>query len=345
MRYFHYVTDNSIFYKEPEKFSLNSDKELLSHALGAALYVPAARKDLMKDILSTDACTVVLCLEDSVPNNLVQEAEDNVVNFLKQIEAETIKNNNFSDSLPLIFIRVRDENQLKRLIEKSSLKELCGFVLPKFNIEEGKSCLQLIEEYNKLNNRTLYVMPIMETPKIIHKETRIKELLDVKCLLDEYKSLILNVRVGGTDLSGLYSLRRSKEFTIYDITVVRDCISDIINVFKRDGYVISAPVNEYYGEGSVIVKETLLDKANGLVGKTVIHPKQIRTINALMVVSKEEYMDAEAILKSESDGVIRSGYSNKMNEVKTHYKWAKEIKILSRIMGVLNDGRDYKDLF
>ena len=192
-------------------------------------------------------------------------------------------------------------------------------------------------------------MPILETPAIIHKETRVEELLKIKHIIDRYKEYVLNIRIGGTDFSGLYSLRRSKDFTIYDLTVVRDCISDIINIFKRDDYVISGVVYEYYSKvldfhNNVLIKETLLDRTNGLIGKTVIHPTQVNVVNSLMVVSKEDYIDASNILNSSLDGVIKSNYSNKMNEVRPHEKWAKEILLKAKIMGVFEDGKSHREL-
>lgn len=345
MRYFNNIKNKSVFYKEPEDFYLSSEKDVLSHALGATIYMAANRETLMRDILKTTSCTVVICLEDSVPTSLVQEAEDNLNDFFTGIERRVSEDKDFLNTLPLIFIRIRSREQLLRLLSKSKLLGLCGIILPKFRPSQGGKCLEIIRDYNEKNNRHLYAMPILETPEVIYKETRIHELIGIKKVLDDYKKLILNIRIGGTDFSGIYGLRRSSEVTIYDIAVINDCIGDIVNMFKRDNYVISAPVNEYFNDNlEVLIKEVNLDKANGLLGKTVIHPKQVGVINSLMAVSKEEYLDAEAILISEVDGVIKSSYSNKMNEVKPHLIWAKEIKLLSSITGVLNDGRNFRDL-
>ena len=44
-------------------------------------------------------------------------------------------------------------------------------------------------------------MPIIEDSRVAFKETRMDELMAVKEIMDEYKDLILNVRVGGTDFS------------------------------------------------------------------------------------------------------------------------------------------------
>jgi len=305
----------------------------------------ATRETLMKDVLNTSSCTVVICLEDSVATSLVEKAEINLKDFFYEIQKRVKEDKYFLDALPLIFIRIRDRDQLNRLLNTSKLDGLCGFVIPKFRPIEGREYLEVLSEFNEKNNRNIYAMPIIETPEVMYKETRIQELLKIKQVLDQYKKLILNIRIGGTDFSGIYGLRRSLNVTIYDVTVINDCIGDIVNMFKRDDYVISAPVNEYFqGNLEVLIREVVLDKANGLIGKTVIHPKQIEIVNCLMAVTKEEYLDSEAILNSELDGVIRSSYSNKMNEVKPHSKWAKEIKLLSRITGVLNDGRDFRDM-
>ena len=65
-----------------------------------------------------------------------------------------------------------------------------------------------------------------------------------RLFIDAYSDIILNIRVGGTDFSSKFGLRRSVDSSIYNVRVVSDCLIDIINMFARDGqdYVISAPV-------------------------------------------------------------------------------------------------------
>ncbi|MCB2291456.1 HpcH/HpaI aldolase/citrate lyase family protein [Clostridium sp. CS001] len=353
MRYFNDIdTSQDMFYKSPSSYGLFSSKEELSYALGACLYMPATRQNLLKDILSSKnmgAHTITICIEDSVSSNQVVQAESNIISLFKSIAILLEDNCSFAHSLPLIFIRVRNINQFQMLLKKSPLMGLCGFIFPKFDTELGEKYFSILKEYNISNKRTLYGMPILESPSIIHKETRIDELIKIKHILDGYKDYVLNIRIGGTDFSGLYSLRRSKDFTIYNIAVVSDCISDIINVFKRDGYVISGVVYEYYSkfldlDNNILIKETLLDRANGLTGKTVIHPTQVTIVNSLMIVSKEDYIDACNILNSPLNGVIKSDYSNKMNEIKPHEKWAREILLRAKIMGVFEDGKSFTDL-
>ncbi|MBU3114291.1 HpcH/HpaI aldolase/citrate lyase family protein [Clostridium lacusfryxellense] len=353
MRYFDNISNlDDMFFKIPSSYGLASSKEELSYAIGACLYMPGTRENLLKDILfnkKMGANTITLCIEDSVSSSQVTFAENNIISLFNNINLLLNDDISFIENLPLIFIRVRNVNQLRKLLAESLLRGLCGFIFPKFDTISGEKYFSTLKEYNISNDRMLYGMPILETPYIIHKETRIEELINVKHIIDSYSEYVLNIRIGGTDFSGLYSLRRSKNFTIYDLSVVRDCINDIINVFKRDDYIISGVVYEYYSkildfQNNILIKETLLDKTNGLIGKTVIHPTQVNIVNSLMVVSKEDYIDASNIINSSLDGVIRSKYSNKMNEIKPHEKWAKELLLKAKIMGVFKDGKSFSEL-
>lgn len=353
MRYFDFLENYyNIFYQAPEKFSLDSPREELSYCLGAALYMPAVRKSIVEDILykkHQGVRTVVLCLEDAVSKRQLNEAETNLIHIFNQLQYFFESQPGLLEEIPLIFVRVRNLQQFEYLLNRSKFTGLCGFIFPKFDSRSGEDYLRILKEYNIKNSRNLYGLPILETSSVIYKESRTEELLKIKNIVDNYREYILNIRVGGTDLSGIYGLRRGKDFSIYDLVVVRDCLSDIINIFKRDGYVISGPVFEYFNRDNELdnpglVRETLLDLTNGFTGKTVIHPSQVNLVNSLMVVPKEEFLDAKNILKSSDDGVIKSSYANKMNEIKPHTKWAKNILMRAKIMGVYNDGKNYKDL-
>ena len=92
-------------------------------------------------------------------------------------------------------------------------------------------------------------------------------------------------------------------------------------------------------------KEMLLDRLNGLIGKTVIHPKQITLVQLFSVVSYEDYLDAKAILSNTDNkfGALGSLNSDRMNEVKPHLKWAKKIITLASIYGVYNEGFSFRN--
>ncbi|QZY54829.1 HpcH/HpaI aldolase/citrate lyase family protein [Crassaminicella profunda] len=389
MRYFSYLTDEEIkdiFYSPPEAFYRDDPKKILSYGLGAVLYMPATKDNIVQDIIekkNTGMVSMVMCLEDAIGDKAVREAEQKVEDNLKAL-SEAIKNGKLEDEqIPLIFLRVRDPEQMLRMADKinENLSLLTGFVFPKFSWRNGEIFLKNLKKINSILGTKLYGMPILETADILYKETRIGALNGIREILDEYNDLVLNIRVGATDFSSLFGIRRGYDMTIYDISVIRDCIADILNYFTRvdKGYVVSAPVWEYFSSGDRVLKpqlrrspfeeaygsegieirrellnayldglirEVLLDKANGFMGKTIIHPSHIAPVQALYVVSHEEYMDALSIIKNNdgSVGVMKSQYENKMNEIKPHLNWAKKILKKSKIYGVYHEGQNFTSL-
>ncbi|PLR98738.1 HpcH/HpaI aldolase/citrate lyase family protein [Bacillus sp. T33-2] len=388
MRHFNYLSKEkeAIFYQMPHDFSKDSEREMLANSLGAVLYMPGTRISICDEIISGkhDGLTsMVLCLEDAVSDREVERAEWNVVAQLRQLSS-IIDDGLFAyEQLPLIFIRVRSADQMDMISGQlgSSMNVITGFVFPKFSSNNGVGFLDRLNEINGKNGPNLYGMPILETPEIIYKESRMNELLGIKQLLDENYGNILNVRMGATDFCGLFGIRRSSDSTIYDITVIRDCIADIVNVFARSQkeYTVSGPVWEYFNKGERVfkpqlrqtpfqssmgqeglsirkgmlnqnldglIKEVIMDKNNGLTGKTIIHPTHIKPVHAFSVVTFEEYMDAVSIVENANGeaGVMKSMHANKMNEVKPHYNWAKKILAKAKSYGVFHDQNSYIDL-
>jgi citrate lyase beta subunit len=221
-------------------------------------------------------------------------------------------------------------------------------------------------------------MPVLESPEIIHQERRTETLSAIRAVLDKRRDQILAVRIGATDLCGAYGIRRGEELTIYDVRVVADAIADIVNVLGRaddSGHVVTGPVWEYFSprrrlfkprlreslfesrdaaqlrrdiimsDTEGLLREVVLDKANGLIGKTIIHPTHAGVVHALMVVTAEEYADANDIARSEGQGgVCSSSYHNKMNESKPHRSWADRILRRARAFGVAAEGVGIADL-
>jgi citrate lyase beta subunit len=389
MQYFNYLTPEdkkSIFYSLPMSFKRDSDKEILSYALGSTLYMPATREQISQDIITSKyegLMSIVICLEDAIGDKEVDKAEEYLVNNLKNIILAIEKGQIKYEQIPLIFIRVRNPKQISILGEKigSMIKLITGFVFPKFSINNGKDYFEELKKLNFKFNKKMYGMPILETSDIIYKETRVKSLDNINRILDEYRELVLNIRIGATDFSSLFGIRRSCDVTIYDIAVIRDCIVDIINLFSRSDrdYVVSGPVWEYfYKEDRVLkpqlrqspfqdtyglegikirdnilnkyidglIKEVSLDKVNGLVGKTIIHPSHISPVQALHVVSHEDYIDACSVLDNNNGelGVMKSQYRNKMNEIKPHINWANKIVMKGKIYGVSNEKKNFTSL-
>ena len=376
-----------IFFSLPEVINKEESREVLANSIGAALYMPADRVSITEDIIhkkNPAIKTIVLCLEDAIGDNSVARAQDQVLSQLKLLYYSIDQGTIDYQALPFIFLRIRNAEQLNVVGHYfgESLRVLTGFVFPKFTT---KNAMDYFEELFRINQRLgkkLYGMPILETKEIIFRETRMRELEGVRELLDQYFDLVLNVRVGATDFCSQFGIRRSYDMTIYDIAVVRDCIADIINAFSRvdKGYVVSGPVWEYFSNGDRVlkpllrqspfeeiygskgigirkallskyldglIKEVLLDKANGFVGKTIIHPTHIVPVQALHVVSHEEYMDACSIINNNNGdiGVIKSHYKNKMNEIKPHLSWARKTLIKSKIYGVFHEKQNFTSLF
>lgn len=372
----------SFFHIKPAFFSRNDSREKLSYALGATLYIPAVRKGVVNDIINKKhkgLMSMVLCTEDSIGDDRVLEAEEALVSTLKELD-DAIKASVLQyEDIPLIFIRVRSPEHLKRILDfaKGLLENVTGFVFPKFTDTNGEEYFYYLKEINETLEKTFFAMPILESPELIYWEKRNETMGRVVSLLDYYSHLVLNVRIGGTDFSGLFGIRRSFDVTIYDISVIRECIAFMVNTFSRveRQYVVSGPVWEYFyserilkpqlrvspfrgyfgPEGKKIrsrllddytdglMREVLLDKANGLIGKTVIHPSHIVPVQALYVVTHEEYSDAMSILSScgSKEGAVRSSYSNKMNEVKPHKLWAEKIIKRANVFGVFHEHQSF----
>ncbi len=356
MQYFNYLTESekdSIFYVQPTKFIKNDSVEILSNGIGAALYMPATKESIFYDIANNkypSLITAILCLEDAIGDDEIVKAEEQLIWHINHLYRHIKEEKVNTDDIPMLFVRVRNCNQFIRIcnVLKEKLEILTGFVFPKLTTQNGNDYFQSLRKINHMYHLNLYAMPILESSDIMYKETRFETLLSISKLFNQYKDLIINVRIGATDFSSLYGIRRSPDMTIYDIGVIKDCIIDILNMFSRaeNSFIVSGPVWEYITHIDKLQKEVLYDKANGIVGKTIIHPDHIIPVQAMYVVNKEEYNDALSILNNNNGkvGVIKSEYNNKMNEIKPHANWAKKILIQAKIYGVYNENENYRSL-
>jgi len=366
-----------LFQRVPEVVSRDSDRELRAVALGATLYSPADRPALAGDIAKLAAqgvCSHVLCLEDAVADDQLEAAEANLVVQLRRY-AEA----GGGDSQ--LFVRVRMPDQIPALLTRlgPAAEVLSGFVLPKFTAPVGRKYLDTLTAIRGPIAEKLLVMPVIESPEVVHQETRTEVLHDIARLLQAHRERVLAVRVGATDLCGVLGLRRDRELSIYDLHPIAGVLADIVGMLGRadgTGFVVTGPVWEYFSghprlfkpllrttpfaEQEVLrlrsdllahdldglIREIVLDKANGMTGKTVIHPSHVHPVHALLAVTTEEYADAKDILDpaAAQGGVRRSHYNNKMNEVKPHRAWAHRTLLRSRVFGVTRAGVSMVDL-
>lgn len=317
---------------------IETDK-LLPYRVGGLLYTPALNQSVAEKIVSGlygERISIAFCLEDSVDDFALKEAERQLIKILRVL-SESEK------PLPMLFVRIRTPMHMKYIHNMLGdlTNILTGYILPKFDTSNMREYSDLIKVFNEDIGHKLYIMPILESKEISDALNRLDILHSIKNHLDIIKEYVLNIRVGGNDFCNLYAVRRSVRQSIYDIGVVRDILMDILNVFASD-YVVSGPVWEYFGDDdrqdwAVGLKAELeLDKLNGFIGKTAIHPSQIPIINNCLKVSNTDFEDAKSILNTNQDGlaVEKNIDGTRMNERKCHEKWAKKIMIRAKVYGI-----------
>ncbi|MGG2463252.1 HpcH/HpaI aldolase/citrate lyase family protein [Streptomyces sp. RGM 3693] len=382
MRHFGHLAPDirkTLFHKEPVEFTADSPARTLAAALGATLYSPATRPRLAADVLKQAArgvTSMVLCLEDSIGDGDVAAGEENLVRQLGLLDEAADR----GEDLPLLFVRVREPAQMPDLVRRMgpAVRRLSGFVLPKFTAESGQLFLEALALAESACGRRLFAMPVLESPQLLHLESRAATLAGIARTVEAHRDRVLALRLGVTDFCSAYGLRRAPDMTAYDVQIVASVIADVVNVLGRadgTGFTITGPVWEYFrlhermfkpqlrrspflGQAEELrttliehdmdglLREIELDRANGLTGKTCIHPSHVAPVHALSVVSHEEYSDATDILRPERDdgGVLRSAYTNKMNEVKPHRAWAERTLLRAEAFGVAREDIGFVEL-
>ncbi|MEU2437040.1 HpcH/HpaI aldolase/citrate lyase family protein [Streptomyces rubradiris] len=381
MRHFGHIAPEvrkRLFHQEPCAFTADSPARLLSAALGATLYSPATRPRLADDIVKqagNGVVSMVLCLEDSIGDADVAAGEENLVRQFADLAARP------GAEPPLLFIRVRAPEQIPDLVRRlgPAGRLLSGFVLPKFTEERGIPFLEALTAAESAGGRRLFAMPVLESPELLYRESRVETLEGIFRAVDKYRDRVLALRLGVTDFCSSYGLRRAPDMTAYDVQVVASVIADVVNMLGRadgTGFTVTGPVWEYFRASERMFKPQLrqspflqvqaaelrerliahamdgllreisLDQANGLLGKTCIHPSHVLPVHALSVVSHEEFSDAQDILRPErgGGGVLRSAYTNKMNEVKPHRAWAERTLLRAEAFGVAHEDVGFVEL-
>lgn len=322
-------------------YTMKDDK--IYYSVGPLLYCPANNESIVRSLTREKfgkKYSLALCLEDTINDDFVEEAERIMIGSLQKIYEYKQSHDIF---LPKIFIRVRQSSQIERimnaLVEANLL--VTGFIIPKFTPDAADEYIDEILLAGEKYGRTLYMMPILESGDMIDLRTRTELLYAIKDKLKRAEPIVLNIRVGGNDLCKHFGFRRHNNESIHDIKPVSNIFSDIVTAFGLD-YVVSGPVWEYFnGDGwdEGLRRETEGDILCGFTGKTVIHPNQINVVNEAYKVSRKDLEDANAILnwsKGSISLVAGSQNNERMNEYKTHAIWAKKIKMLAEVYGVIN---------
>lgn len=368
MRHFSHLAEaerGALFAVAPGTVRRSDVPARLALALGATLYTPATHPDLtgsLRRCALRGVVSTVLCLEDAVADHQVPAAEENLVAALRSHAAEGSRSGvetgtggaPADEEGPLVFVRVRCAEQVARVVDAlgGDARVLTGFVLPKVTAATAEPMLDAVARSSRSVGHRLLAMPVLESAPVMHAETRPAELAALARIFAERRDDVLAVRLGTTDLAGLYGLRRPRGLTVYDVALLSDLIGDVVNVLGRadgSGFVVTGPVWERFG-GSVahdaLVREVGLDLANGLLGKTVIHPRQAAVVHAAAVVSHDDLADARDVvaLEAAGGGVGASRAGASMNEARPHGAWARAVLARADVFGVARAGVTPTDL-
>ena len=315
--------------------------DVLYYSVGALLYCPANKESIADSIIHEkfgNKFSLALCLEDTINDDFVTEAEQTLIESINKIFINYQKQPFY---LPKIFIRVRNSEQIERLTKafKEGIEIITGFIIPKFNSDNATEYINQLIKANELVSKKIYMMPIYENSSIIDLRNRTDILYSLKESLSPIEELVMNIRVGGNDLCHMFGFRRHSDESIHRIKPISNIFSDIITIYGMD-YVVSGPVWEYYAGDNWekgLIQEIQDDKLCGFTGKTVIHPNQIPIINRAYQVSRNDFSDAQAILnwnKNSNAFVSGSEAKERMNEYKTHINWAQKTVFLAEAYGI-----------
>lgn len=285
--------------------------------LGASLYVPATRADLVaigNREKYPELRSVIFDTEDSIRLQDVGSALDNLAATLRRLGPSSL----------LRFVRVRTPAVLREVVQMDGSYRLTGFVLPKvtrYNLPEYLAGLRPEHGFE--------LMVTLESAEVFDPvEMRaLRELLQQ----EPCRRRLLTLRIGGNDLLQLLGLRRPRGRSIY-ATPLGALIGQLVTTFRPYGFNLTGPVYEYLGRPSALAREVRRDLAHGLFGKSAIHPEQVAVIEAEYRVTADELHAAERILAEGAPPVFR--LYEAMCEPATHRRWAESILERARFYGV-----------
>ena len=285
--------------------------------LGASLYVPATRDDLVSIANRRKypfLRSVIFCTEDAIHAADVRRALENLQGLLRQLEPNGL----------LRFVRVRNPLVLHALLHMDGVERLSGFVLPKVTRHNLEQFLPAFTSPHPFE-----IMLTLETAEVFDSQEM--TALRRELMQPVYRERVLSLRIGGNDLLNLLGLRRPRGRTIYR-TPLGTVISQLVTAFRPHGFNLTGPVFEYLDQGKVLSRETSDDLAHGLFGKTAIHPRQVPLIESAYRVKAGELQIAERILADDAPAVFRQ--SGAMCEPATHRRWALLIRERARLYGI-----------
>ena len=290
------------------------------YQLGATLYMPATRPDLLDVILRQkipDLRSMVICLEDAIREDEVTASLTNLQHCLRELHGQ-------ERNVPLVFVRPRHPQMAHELLSMQGIECVDGFVLPKFDNQSFTAWYAVVQA----SPAHMLFMPTLETAQVLDVMA-VRELCE-RLQDDRIKSRILALRIGGNDLLSCLRLRTHHAHTLYD-GPLGYVVAMLVTHFVPAGFHLTAPVFEYFQEHTILQVEFQRDLLHGLVGKTVIHPSQIAVIHHALKVDSSDYEAALRILDDTMPAVFQ--FEGAMCEPATHHHWAVQIMERARYFG------------
>jgi citrate lyase beta subunit len=282
--------------------------------LGGTLFVPALHKDVEAIALHkkySHLKSMVIDTEDGLNESSLEEALKNIEQLLPKIKSLH----------PYIFLRPRNTELLRKLLQMNDIENVTGFVLPKFSLSNMQTYMSL------LKGTRHFIMPSIEGNELFNHS----ELHTLKNKLLEHKERVLIVRFGLEDMLSSLGMRRSCTESTFDFSATNMVLGNFIATFKSAGFGVSGGVYPCFKDKIGFLKDAKRDLKEGLFSKTIIHPSQIEAINELYSVSKEEFLEAQSIIKS-AEAVF--SLNGKMAEKNTMYSHSLIISRRRDIYGI-----------
>lgn len=284
--------------------------------LGGTLFVPATHPSLMT-VASGEKYpklrSMVIDLEDGIDAARYTEALDTVRTLLPMLNG----------SGPLRFLRPASPTILQSLLAMKGINKIDGFVLPKFGLENADVWVA------PLRANAFAFMPSVEGGELF-SPPELRELAD---MLKPHQKRIPSIRFGLEDMLRQLGISRDCSTPLYSLIAPAQAIGNVIAAFKPRGFNVSAGVYRCYRNPAGFRKEIQEDLKQGLLGKTIIHPSQIDSIEEEYRVTPLEREQAQTILNTVSNVTALEGI---MLEKPTQLPWAKTILKRAEIYGVIS---------
>jgi citrate lyase beta subunit len=283
---------------------------------GACLYMPALHPSLPTVLTGASVPglrALVVCMEDALSSS-------DIAAGLQRVRTELAREGRAASLR--VYVRPRNQEMMLDMLAWAACAAWDGFVLPKLSVANAAAWME------PFRSSTHRVMPILETADVFDPFA-LRHLCDV--LADpSWRDAVDVVRIGGTDLFAVLGTRRPRGHTVYE-SILGPTLQLVASQLLARGMSVTAPVCEALGGDDVFRREVAMDVEAGFVGKTAVHPHQVRLINESFAVPVEELHEAERILSSEQ-AVFQS--RGAMCESLPHRRWAERIVARAAVFGM-----------